>query len=176
MLKRIPRTGWLLRGVGPSEVESVAEHTWGMSLVALMLAELIDQPVDRGRLATMCLVHDLAESVIGDWPWPALRYLSRDSKQEAEAGAMQDLLYGLPFADGWLKLWRDFEAGDSVEARLARDADRLDMLLQAAAYEAAGRRGLEEFWQVIDEDCWHFPVTQELACQLFRKRRRVGEV
>lgn len=170
VLKRIPRTGWLLRGVAPGEVESVAEHTCGMSLVAMMLAELIDEPLDRARLAIMCLVHDLAESVISDLPWPALRYLPRDSKHEAETGAIRDLLNGLPFADGWLSLWQEYKDGDSVEARVARDADRLDMLLQAAAYEAAGRRGLEEFWSGGEDYPWHFPASRDLAQQLFRAR------
>ena len=45
-LKRIPRTGWLLRGIPLGEVENVASHTAGVALVALSLAETIEQPVD----------------------------------------------------------------------------------------------------------------------------------
>ena len=72
-LKRVPRTGWLLRGVPHGEGESVAAHSHGMALVALALAETLPQPLDRGRLLAMCLLHDLAEAILGDWPRSAAR-------------------------------------------------------------------------------------------------------
>ncbi len=119
-LKRTPRSGWLGRGIAPGEVESVAAHTAGVGLMALMLAELVDVPIDRGRLLSICLLHDLAEAVIGDLPWPAQRYFDPGVKAEAEARALRDMLAGLPFAADWLALWQDFEDAGSNEAWLAR--------------------------------------------------------
>jgi len=58
-LKLVPRTGWLLRGVQPAE--SVADHTYGVALTALLLADLIAELVDRERLLILALLHDLAD-------------------------------------------------------------------------------------------------------------------
>jgi len=75
-LKRIPRSGWLLRGVGPAETESVAEHTCGTALTALFLTELIDEEIDMARLLAMCLLHDLPETQLMDLPPSAARHLT----------------------------------------------------------------------------------------------------
>lgn len=173
LLKQVPRTGWLLRGVAPGEAESVAAHTAGMSLIALALAEAVAEPLDRSRLLAMCLLHDLAEVVLGDVPSPALRYLPPDAKAAAERQALADLLGDLPFADQWLALWEEFEAAVTPEARLARDADRLDMLLQAATYESAGREGLDEFWQNSEESLWYFTESATLYQLLLKQRTRL---
>lgn len=166
VLKRAPRMGWLIRGVAPGEVESVAAHTAGVGLVALLLAELVETPIDRGRLLAICLLHDLAEAAIGDLPQPAQRYFDPGVKIEAEARALRDMLAGLPFAAQWLVLWQEFEDAVTDEGRLARDADRLDLLLQAAAYHAAGRRGLDDFWESAMHYVWHFAASAALYDQL----------
>lgn len=165
-LKRIPRTGWLLRGVPPGEAENVAAHTAGTSLLALALAELVSVPVDRARLLAICLLHDLAEARLSDLPWPAARYLPAGAKRNAEEQVLDDVLAGLPFAAPWQELWQEFEDASTTEGRLARDADRLDMLFQAAAYEQAGRRGLDEFWKAPDGLSWYFPESAGLSAQL----------
>ncbi|MCB0252690.1 MAG: HD domain-containing protein [Anaerolineae bacterium] len=165
-LKRAPRMGWLIRGVAPGEVESVAAHTAGVGLVALLLADLVETPIDRGRLLSICLLHDLAEAVIGDLPRPAVRYFDPGAKSAAEARALRDMLAGLPFTADWLALWRDFEDAATDEARLARDADRLDLLLQAAAYHASGRRGLDDFWESAAQYTWYFSASASLFEQL----------
>ena len=165
-LKRTPRSGWLVRGVAPGEVESVAAHTAGVALVALLLAELVEVSIDRGRLLSICLLHDLAEAVTGDLPWPAQQYFGPGVKAQAEGRALRYMLEGLPFAADWLALWQDFEDAGSEEARLARDADRIDLLLQAVAYEQSGRRGLEEFWDGAAQYRWHFSQAATLFSQL----------
>lgn len=165
-LKRAPRMGWLIRGVAPGEVESVAAHTAGVGLVALLLADLVATPIDRGRLLAICLLHDLAEAAIGDLPQPAQRYFDPGVKAAAEARALRDMLADLPCAAQWLALWQEFEAAATDEGRLARDADRLDLLLQAAAYQAAGRRGLDDFWESAAQYSWHFAASASLFDQL----------
>ena len=169
-LKRVPRAGWLLRGVAASQAESVAAHSWGVALVALALAELQEEPVDVGRLLSMCLLHDLAESVLGDLPGPAADYLPPGAKQAAERLALHDILVRLPFAATWQALWEEYETGATFEAQLARDADRLDMLVQAAGYEAAGQRNLDEFWEIATGYPWRFQESASLARRLLSQR------
>lgn len=169
-LKQVPRTGWLLRGVPRGEAESVAEHSYGMAVIALALAETLSEPLDRGRLLAICLLHDLAEAILGDWPGPTTRYLPPGAKQDAEAGALKDLLQGLPFAEQWLSLWQDYQSAATMEGKVARDADKLDMVLQAAAYEKAGRRGLDEFWEGARRHDWHLPDSAALVRRLVEAR------
>jgi putative hydrolase of HD superfamily len=151
----------------------VAEHTWGVALIALVLAEQIEEPVDRGRLLAIALLHDLAEAALGDLPGPARRYLPADMKTQAEAAVLQDALAGVSNAEDWSALWREYAERSSVEGRLVHDADRLEMMVQAAAYEQAGQRGLDEFWEGSDDATWEFPGSADLYRRL-RARREAG--
>jgi len=170
-LKRIPRMGWAVRGVGPADTESVAEHICGMAFTALLLAELVEEPVDRGRLLTVCLLHDLAETQILDLVPTAIRYLTPTAKRRAEENALADLLADLPSGEEFQALWQEFEDGTTIEGRLARDADRLEMVIQAAAYERAGWRHLEEFWQAMEKYRWEFPISEALFRELAEERK-----
>jgi uncharacterized membrane protein (UPF0127 family) len=84
-LKRTPRTGWALRGV--ADVESVADHSFGVAFTSLILAELVDQPLNKAKLLTIALLHDLPESVIGDLPTPATAYLPAGAKSQVDSSA-----------------------------------------------------------------------------------------
>ena len=169
-LKRIPRMGWVVRGVGPADAESVAEHTCCMALTALLLAEMTNEPVDRGRLLTICLLHDLPETQILDLVPTAIHYLTAAVKRQAEEEVLTDLLAELPSGQELRTLWQEFEEGTSVEGRPARDADRLEMMIQAAAYERAGWRDLDEFWQAMSRHRWEFPISEALFRELLAER------
>ncbi len=144
-LKRTLRTGWVMRGV--PDAESVADHSFGVAFISLLLADLVDQPLDRAKVLTIALLHDLPESVTGDIPSPAMRYFPAGAKQRAELEILAALLDDVPSAEQWRAWWVEFEEGASVEARIVHDADRLDMLIQAYVYEqTTGNRWLDEFW------------------------------
>jgi putative hydrolase of HD superfamily len=160
LLKRIPRTGWLLRGV--TDAESVADHSWGVALVALILLEGIDHPLDREKVLTIALLHDLPERVLSDIPSPAGRYFPPGVKRQAEEAVLAEMVAGLPTADRLLAWWREYEDGSSPEGRLVRDADRLDMLFQARHYEASGGARLEEFWETQRDQPFYYPLSQAI--------------
>jgi len=171
-LKRTPRTGWTMRGV--ADAESVADHSFGVAFISLILAELVDQPWDKAKLLTIALLHDLPESVISDLPTPAVVYFPPGVKQQAEADALSELLHLLPSAEQWHAWWQEFEEGTSAEGRLVRDADRLDMLIQAHVYEqTTGNRWLEEYWLRPEVSPFEFATTQALyeALRVLRQRR-----
>lgn len=169
ILKRLPRAGWLVAGV--VQVESVAEHSFATAVLAMALGQAINrdpegqgltQPLDLGRVAQIALVHDLAESAITDLPHSATRYLGKDVKARAEAQAMRELA-GDDEPEGMLVLWQAYAEQEEPEARLVRDADKLEMIYQALVYELAGQRGLDEFWQ---DHGWHYPLSASLASAL----------
>lgn len=120
-LKLLTRSGYQFLGTGR---ESVAEHSFSTTFIAYVLGR-ITPGVDRGRLITMCLLHDLPEARIGD-----LNYVQKFYVQADEDAAIDELTAGLPFGDDIRNLIDEFNRGESLESRLARDADQLAFLVE----------------------------------------------
>jgi putative hydrolase of HD superfamily len=171
-LKLLPRTGWLQRGI--RDPESIAEHSFGVAVLALLVGDAIPH-IDRGRLLAIALLHDLAEALTGDLPATARRLFGAEAKYAAERGAMEELLADVPQAASYLDLWDDYVQGASAEARLVKALDRLEMLSQAFAYEQAGSRALDEFWDDADRWSAEFPAVRTLAEFLIAERVRLLE-
>ena len=130
--KHLPRSGWLLLGV--RQPESVAEHSFRVGLVGMALAGLAG--ADVGQVAALALVHDMAESRITDVASVSRAYVTT-AKAEAvtahQTAAMPDDL-GKVFR----QLVAEYESATTLEAQVARDADKLETLLQAAEYADQG--------------------------------------
>lgn len=172
-LKRMPRAGWLARGV--PDVESVAEHSFGVAFVALALVDVLEhvshglpdrRTLDLQKVLVMALLHDLAEIRLTDLPVSATRLIPAKVKCRAEAHAVESLLEPLPMAGYWNDLWQESKERTSPEARLVRDADKLEMMIQCLRYEQAGSRGLDDFWSAMDSREWHYELCAELYARL----------
>jgi len=129
MLKRTPRTGYAFLGHGR---ENVAEHSFGVCVLAFTLARMNGQ-ADLARILKLALFHDLAEARTGDLNYMNKRYSTVD-EDRAMKDATDDLPFGLELLEGWEE-WRRCE---SLEARLAADADQLDMILELRRLETLG--------------------------------------
>jgi putative hydrolases of HD superfamily len=173
-LKRLPRTGWLLAGV--ADPESIAEHSFIMSWLALLLAEQINndyreqgltQPLDVAKVTQIALVHDVAESILTDLPKRSTELLGKAVKYQAEADAMHQLFQQMPNGAYYIACWQEYADGATPEGRLVRDADKLEMIHQALCYEQSGQRNLNEFWQ---EQQWHYAASRNLFEELYRLR------
>jgi putative hydrolases of HD superfamily len=176
-LKMLPRSGWLFAGV--AQPESVADHSWATALLALTLVTAVNndlasyglsEPLDAGRVAQIAVVHDLAESIVTDLPRRATQLLGKDVKHQAEAQALMHLTHDLPASD-FMTLWREYSELATPEGRLVHDADKLEMIHQALAYERAGNQNLGEFWQ---EYHWHYRASEEMYAALVDARRSGG--
>ena len=87
-----------------------------------------------------------------------------------EEQALAHLLGDLPFGGEYRELWQEFEERSSAEGRLVRDADKLEMMIQALAYERdAGATNLSEFWDQIDE----YPFAFEISRTLYQRLREM---
>jgi len=162
-LKRVPRTGWVMRGV--VDAESVADHSFGVAFISLVMAELVEPSLDKAKVLTIALLHDLPESVLGDVPTPAAGHFPPGTKGRAELEVLSALLQSIPNMpnETWRDWWQEFEDGTSAEARLVRDADRLDMFIQAYVYEqTTGNRWLEEFWSSPASASFEFAAARAL--------------
>lgn len=130
-LKELARSGWLREGI--LQPESVADHSFRTALLALAFGSELG--VNLEKLIKMLLVHDLGESDprVGDiTPFDGI---SPEEKHNLESAAMERLCSGLPNGAEMLALWRDYEAGQSPEARIAKQLDAFEMALQAFEYE-----------------------------------------
>ena len=180
-LKRLERTGWILRGL-PNGTESVAAHSFGVGVTAMMLADEAKArglEVDCERVLRMALLHDWAETRVGDMPRTATGYFGAGARKNAETQAFADIVNGLNSGESNYKaLYKDYEQRESVEARLVKAADILDLLVQAYALERAGARGLDEFWEVARQPDFQLPQVAEQVVnevlQLLLKAR--GEI
>src|SRR5713226_858913 len=150
-LKRLDRTGWILRGL-PNGTESVAAHSFGVGVTSMLLAdELMQQGVvvNVEKVLRMALLHDWAEVRVGDMPRTATEYFGAEVRKSAEAAAFRDIVSSLGEAESlYADLYEDYEQRGSLEARLVKMADIVDLLVEALALERAGARGLDEFWEV----------------------------
>lgn len=145
-LKRLYRQGWLKRGLPECLCESVAEHSFGTALLALLVLGRGERDgIDGPRAALIALVHELGESYAGDIT--PVDGVAKEAKRELERAAILRALDGHPDRDWFLGLWEDFEEGGSPEARFVRELDRLEMGLQAALHDAEGQPGMPEFFE-----------------------------
>ncbi len=150
-LKRLDRTGWTLRGLAPG-AESVGAHTYGVAVAAMLLADEVRErgvAVDAERVLRMALAHDWAETRLGDLPRTAAHYFGSEARHEAERAAFADIVrpLGERMAAALRAVHDEYEARESLEARLVKAADVIDLLAQAALFERAGVNGLDEFWE-----------------------------
>jgi putative hydrolases of HD superfamily len=124
-LKTVTRSGWTSAG----QPESVAEHTWRLCLMAMLLYGRTPG-VDLARLLRMCLIHDLGEAIRGDVPAPAQD--SRANKADQERADLLQLTASLPpsLQEEILELWDEYESATSPEAKLAKGLDKLETILQ----------------------------------------------
>lgn len=128
-LKHIQRSGYQFLGAGR---ESVAEHVYATTMIAFILSKL-EPMADAQRLISMCLVHDLPEARMGDLNYVQKRYVAAD-----ESAAISDACQDLPFSNDIGPLLAEFNAGRTLEAQLARDADQLALIVDLKSLNDLG--------------------------------------
>lgn len=140
ILKHLERQGWKQKNI--PKVETVASHSWQMAMLALFLLNHTNEQYDFNKIIQLCLIHDLAESIIGDITPKEKSYKNKKTiEQEAMQKISTDTNFPLLY-----ELFMEYEEKQTKEAKLANDLDQIDMYMQSLAYEKKySNQDLEEF-------------------------------
>lgn len=124
-LKNIYRQTYVL---GENRKENDAEHSWHIALLAFLLAEYSNKPVDVLRVVKMTLIHDIVEIDAGDtYCYDTEGYKTKADREEKAARRIFGILPD-DQSEELYSLWREFEDGSSDDARFAAVLDRLQPL------------------------------------------------
>lgn len=141
MLAHIQRSGYGFLGAGK---QSVAEHCHRMTLVAYILAKKSQEPVDMAKLLLMCLLHDLPEARTGDLNYVNKRYVEANEDKIIEE--LERVNYvGKEMAESI----KDYNQGTSAEAKIAHEADQLEMLLKLKELHDLGSPKAMEWYAIV---------------------------
>ncbi|MHA1636920.1 MAG: HD domain-containing protein [Candidatus Thorarchaeota archaeon] len=153
-LKRLPRTGWVITGVNLDITETIASHIWGTTFVSLLIASHLESTgvnVDIGLVLKIATLHDLSESITSDIPRSAVSFFGDDAqvhKERMEISVLETLFENLPQFRDLVKSVSGFISDSSLESRIVKVSDILDMLFHASSLERAGASPdlLDEFF------------------------------
>jgi len=144
-LKNIPRQGWIDK-LSIHNPESVADHSYSMAIIGMVMSDLENH--DSEKILKMILLHDLAESKIGDL---IPGQLSKEEKTDLENNAFCQVVERLPeiIKSQYLKIWNEYQENTSAESKLVHQMDKLEMALQAKLYQSDGYayEKLESFFE-----------------------------
>lgn len=137
MLNRTPRTGFQFLGAGE---QSVAEHIHRMLHIAFVLARMAEEKVDELHLFHLVMFHDLPEARTSDHNYVNRKYVTEDLSKLLEDGARQ-----WPYGGEIASCIREFESAETPEARLAKDADQLELLVALKEQRDLGNPHVDEW-------------------------------
>ncbi|XP_038710337.1 5'-deoxynucleotidase HDDC2 isoform X2 [Tripterygium wilfordii] len=131
-LKTTKRAGWVKRDV--KEPESIADHMYRMGLMALISSDI--PGINRDKCIKMAIVHDIAEAIVGDiTPSDGISKEEKSQREREALDHMCNLLGGGLRAKEIGLLWMEYEENSSPEAKIVKDFDKVEMILQALEYE-----------------------------------------
>lgn len=176
-LKRTARTGWnkkfpdghaiLSRSV--PEAESVADHSWSLAMFAFFVGTELKLNIE--KMVTMALVHDVAESLTTDIVTATLD-LEEKARVEAEKRiieetAIREIFSSLGlFGEECIALWLEFEDGDSEEAIVLRQLDKMECAIQAVLYQEQGHTVRSHEFVAYTQKYTEHPQLLEMLAQL----------
>lgn len=114
------------------DYENLVEHHFRVAWIALILARR-EGVTNTEKIIKMAMSHDIAESRTGDANYLSRQYVTRDEKT-----GIKDILKGTSIEDEFLTLWEEYEKRESIEAKIVKDADNLDVDLELREQEAKG--------------------------------------
>lgn len=129
-LKNIKRTGWISKAK-ILKAESVADHSYSLTALSMVFSDLLG--LDTEKVMKLCIIHDLAESIIGDYMPEEISVLEKHIKED---NAMKVIISSFPskIAILYSDLWKEYTLNQTKEVHLVKQLDKIEMFLQANQY------------------------------------------
>lgn len=186
-LKLIPRSGWISYRISKQDIESVAAHSYSVAAIALTMSEIIrlkKPKINVEKVLRMALLHDLSEALTFDISKAYLRYLGKRGsrlKTSLERRAVSKILSGFQnerLERNFKNSIEEYNASQSIEARIVHSADAADLLLQIIEYQRTGysKATLDPIWNETKSRLLsnRLAFAKQWASTLERVRRGTG--
>jgi putative hydrolase of HD superfamily len=164
-LKNISRQGWINK-LSLKHPESVADHSYSMAIMGMVISDL--ENYNSEKILKMILLHDLAESKIGDY---TPNQISKENKIKIENKAYDEIINSLPDAIKlqYGQIWEEYQKQESPESKIVHQIDKLEMALQAKMYQKEGspKEAIESFFKSAENEITH-PKLKELFNQIMQ--------
>ena len=131
-LKDIVRTGWLDWKVKRDRIESIAEHIYGVQMLAIAMKSEFEYDIDIMKVIFMLAIHELGETIIGDL---TQFQISKSEKEKIEHKAVHEILSSLLDGEQIEKLFLEFDAQETKESKFAYQCDKLECDIQCKLYD-----------------------------------------
>ena len=139
-LKNVIRTGWVDWKVERDRIESIAEHIFGVQMLAIAMKSEYEYDIDIMKVICMLAIHELGETIIGDL---TQFQISKQEKEKIEHEAVHNILSSLLDGKEIEKLFLEFDAQETPEAKFAYQCDKLECDIQSKLYDQEGCVDLE---------------------------------
>jgi putative hydrolase of HD superfamily len=144
----------------------VADHSYSMAIMAMIISDLDNYNSE--KILKMVLLHDLAESKIGDFTPDKI---SKNEKEKLENNAFNEIIEQLPnpIKLEYDKIWKEYQNNSSSEAQIVHQIDRLEMALQAKIYQKSGssEEDIAIFLETAKSDITH-PKLKDILNQILQ--------
>lgn len=173
-LKTTKREGW--RRFGIDNGESISDHMYRMAIMTMLAPPSLAQKLNIPHCTKMALIHDMAESVVGDIT-PVDTTVTKVEKARREAEVMEYIsetllgeVYGGLVGENFKSIFQEYEDNETLEAKFVHDIDKMELLLQTIEYERKheGKLELTEFYGVMRRI--HLPEVKEWAEAIMKDR------
>jgi putative hydrolase of HD superfamily len=177
-LKIEKREGW--RRFGISHGESIADHMYRMSILTMLAPPSISSKINIPRCTKMALIHDMAESLVGDLT--PVDGVPKAEKNRREAATMDYLcenllgkVHGGLAGKDIREVWQEYEDGETLESQFVHDVDKVELILQMVEYERAHNCeiDLSEFSWVATRLC--LPGMKDWAQEILDEREMLWQ-
>jgi len=145
--KRLARSGWVREEI--SDPESVAEHSFRVGVLAMVISDKLNSNLDKNKLIKMALLHDLAEVITGDAVidrWDVIDLKKRDERESIEERGIKKIFDKINQGDEFVSIFHEMISRLTPEAKVFVQLDKIEMALQAFEYEQEQGKNLEEFF------------------------------
>lgn len=160
-LKNIYRQGWIKNLLGKEyiyEIESIADHSWSVSMLAISIINKYKLNYDITKCMELAIIHELGEIYAGDFT-PSDN-VTKEKKHALEKNALEKLLNSISFENQFFELWEEYEKQETEESKFIKQLDKLECIMQASCY------GLDISYMDISKDNITLPYLKEIIKEL----------